>query len=116
VQQQAKNYPDRYDMLKMKMTVMKCHSFGTFVDIKFNDLEVMGTNLTIENIMETIYHYMQQTGQNKLRNVYVQLDNVNHNKGYALLICLSILIKLGIVKKSKSGIYLSVTPTMILTL
>jgi hypothetical protein len=103
VQQQAKDFPARHDMMKIKMTVMKCHAFGTFVDIKFNELEVMGANLTIENIFETIFHYMEKTNQSSLRNVYIQLDNVYSNKGYIILICLAILIRLGIVKKIKIG-------------
>ena len=101
VQQQAKNFPDRHLMTKIKMTVVKCHGYGTLVDIKFNDLEVMGANLAIETIYETIFHYLENTNQSTLRNVYVQLDNVGSNKGYILIICMAILIRLGIAKKVK---------------
>ncbi len=101
VQVQAKNFPDRHLMTKIKMTVVKCHGYGTLVDIKFNDLEVMGANLAIETIYETIFHYLENTRQSTLRNVYVQLDNVGSNKGYILIVCMAILVRLGIVKKVK---------------
>jgi hypothetical protein len=97
----SKNMEARHDMMKIKSTFTKMHGYGIRIDINFPNLEKMGTNLAIDCILENILHYMKANDLKQLDNVYIQLDNVNSNKGLLLFGVLAALIIAGVIKKCK---------------
>ena len=46
---------------------------------------MQGANLTFECILQDLNMYLDESGAKKLRNLYVQLDNVSSNKSYTYL-------------------------------
>jgi hypothetical protein len=80
---------------------------GTKVVITIPELEMQGANLTFECVLQGLIMYLDESGIKKLRNLYVQLDNVSSNKSYTLAAAFAALIYLGICKKVKDS-YLEV--------
>lgn len=97
----SKSCQPRHKMMKIKLTVAKIHGYGSYTYINFNRVETLGGNLTVDLIMRTIYGYMKNRGLRKLRNVYIQLDNVVSNKVWVIYAALGVLILKGVIKKAK---------------
>jgi hypothetical protein len=96
-----KNEPARHEMCKIKSTIIKVHGVGTKVVITIPELEMQGANLTFECVLQGLIMFLDESGIKKLRNLYVQLDNVSSNKSYTLAAAFAALIYLGICKKVK---------------
>jgi hypothetical protein len=65
------------------------------------ELEMQGANLTFECILQDLNMYLDESGIKKLRNLYVQLDNVSSNKSYTLAAAFAALIYLDMRMKVK---------------
>lgn len=107
-----KGEPERHELLKTKCTFAKValiliflflifmlfiqiHGVGTIIVTSFPDLETQGANLNLECIYNAIQVAMTRRGMNKLRNLYIQLDNANVNKNWTLFAGLSALVLTG---------------------
>ena len=98
---QQKKEPARHEMCKIKSTIIIVQGVGTKVVVTISELEKQGCNLTFECVLEGLLFFIEQTGIKKIRNIYVQLDNVSSNKCYTLAAAFASLILLGICKKVK---------------
>ncbi len=98
---QAKNEPERHRLHKFKSTFSKIHGLGTIIFLSHSSIEKEGTNLVLECIYRSISIFLMRRKVNKIRNLYVQLDNVNSNKSFTLIAGLAALVALGIVRKVK---------------
>ena len=100
-QSTEKGEPARHKMLKIKSTFIKVHGVGSLLVVTLPDIEKQGGNLTVECIMRGIAFVMKQTNLTKLRNLYIQLDNVSSNKCYSIISSMSAIVATGICKKIK---------------
>ena len=99
-----KGEPARHVMLKIKSTFIKLHGMGSVLVNTVTDREEQGTNLTVERIMLAVEHSLKnlkEDGIYKLRNLYIQLDNVVSNKCATVFSALASLVKLGVCRKVK---------------
>ena len=55
----------------------------------------------IYTVFRTVLHFMRAKNLQKLRNLYVQLDNYSINKNYTMIGVMEVLTLLGIVRKVK---------------
>jgi hypothetical protein len=62
---------------------------------------MQGANFTFECILQDLNMYLDKPGIKRLRNLYVQLDNVSSNKSYTLAAAFAALIYLDIRMKVK---------------
>lgn len=76
----------------------------------FPDAEKQGGNLTVECILRGLKFAKEHGNIKKIRNLYIQLDNVSSNKCETVLAACGALIKAGICKKIKLN-YLEVGHT-----
>jgi hypothetical protein len=93
--------PARHEMMKIKSTFSKVHGSGITLDIHFPNIEKMGTNLTIDIILQNVLSHLEDNNLKNLNNVYIQVDNVNSNKGLLIFGVCAALILTGIVRKFK---------------
>jgi hypothetical protein len=100
-QSTEKGEPARYLMLKIKSTFIKVHGIGSLLFVTIPDIEKQGGNLTVECILRGIKFAMKQTNLLKIRNLYVQLDNVSSNKCYSIISSMAAVVASGICKKIK---------------
>jgi len=96
-----KGEPSRHELHKIKSTFTKIHGLGTCVYITHSELEVEGANLVLESLFESVKQFLDKRKVRTIRNLYVQLDNVNSNKCFTVIAGVAALIVLGIVKKVK---------------
>jgi len=96
-----KGEPARHSMLKIKSTFIKVHGIGSLVVVTFPDIERQGGNLTVECIMRGIKFAMMNANILKVRNLYIQLDNVSSNKCYTIISSMTALVSCGVCKKIK---------------
>ena len=73
---QEKHEPKRHKMFKIKTTFIKVHGVGSLAVISFPLLEKQGGNLTFECVLRGIVFFLRETKNSRVRNLYVQLDNV----------------------------------------
>jgi hypothetical protein len=73
-------------------------------------MELQGGNLTVECILRGIDYAMRSKKLKRLRNLYIQLDNVSTNKCSTVIAACVLLVMLGIRKKVKLS-YLEVGHT-----
>jgi len=66
----------------------------------FPDLERQGGNLTVECILRGM-KFALENGVQRIKNMYVQLDNVSSNKCETVIAAMGALIQGGICKKIK---------------
>ena len=119
----ASGEPLNYECLKTKNTFAKMQGFGRVVFQTYPQIESQGANLTVEIILRlhffvclflfamqrtniytvfrTVLHFMRAKNLQKLRNLYVQLDNYSINKNYTIICVMGALTLLGIVRKVK---------------
>ncbi len=114
----ASGEPLNYECLKTKNTFAKIHGFGRIVFQSYPQIESQGANLTVEIILRfsnlfaslfntpnfncrSILHYMRYRRLNKIRNLYVQMDNYSINKNYTIICVMGALTLLGIIRKAK---------------
>jgi len=76
----------------------------------FPDFERQGGNLTVECIIRGCEWVLANTNIKRIRNLYVQLDNVTTNKCKTLFSSMALLVKLGLCRKVKLS-YLEVGHT-----
>lgn len=100
-QSTEKGEPARHTMLKIKTTFVKVHGTGSLLLVTFPDTEKQGGNLTVECIMRGIRFAMKFGNIGKLRNLYIQLDNVSSNKCYTIISSMTALVSTGVCKKIK---------------
>ena len=98
---QEKHEPKRHQMFKIKTTFIKVHGVGSMAVLSLPALEKQGGNLTFECVLQGILLFLKETNHTRIRNLYVQLDNVSSNKSYTLAAAFAALIHLGICKKVK---------------
>ena len=99
-----KGEPARHQMLKIKSTFLKIHRMGSVLVNTLPDLESQGGNLTVECIMIAVQHalnILKAGGVSKIRNLYIQLDNVSSNKCSTVFSALASLVLLGVCRKVK---------------
>ena len=96
-----KSEPARHTMLKIKSTFIKVHGIGSLLVVTLPDIETQGGNLAVECILRGIQFAMKETNLTKIRNLYVQLDNVSSNKCYSLISSMAAIVATGICKKIK---------------
>ncbi len=100
-QSTEKGEPARHLMLKIKSTFIKVHGIGSLLVVTNPDIEKQGGNLTVECILRGIRFAMKQANMIKMRNLYIQLDNVSSNKCYSIISSMAAVIASGICKKIK---------------
>jgi len=100
-QSTEKGEPARHLMLKIKSTFIKVHGIGSLLVVTNPDIEKQGGNLTVECILRGIRFAMKQANMNKMRNLYIQLDNVSSNKCYSIISSMAAVVASGICKKVK---------------
>ena len=100
-QSTEKSEPARHLMLKIKSTFIKIHGIGSLLVVTNPDIEKQGGNLTVECILRAMVFAMKQSNLNKMRNLYIQLDNVSSNKCYSIISSMVALAACGICKKIK---------------
>ncbi len=96
-----KKEPARHTMLKIKTTFIKVHGIGSLLVVTFPDIEKQGGNLTVECIIRGIQFAMTNANIPKIRNLYIQLDNVSSNKCYTIISSMTALVVCGVCKKIK---------------
>jgi len=96
-----KREPARHTMLKIKTTFIKVHGIGSLVVVTFPDIERQGGNLTVECIIRGIKFAINNSDISKVRNLYIQLDNVSSNKCYTIISSMAALVACGLCKKIK---------------
>jgi len=96
-----KKEPARHTMLKIKTTFIKVHGIGSLLVVTFPDIEKQGGNLTVECIISGIQFAMNNANIPKIRNLYIQLDNVSSNKCYTIISSMAALVVCGVCKKIK---------------
>ena len=96
-----KREPARHAMLKIKTTFVKVHGIGSLVVVTYPDIEKQGGNLTVECIIRGIQFAMKYSTITKIRNIYIQLDNVSSNKCYTIISAMTALVSCGVCKKIK---------------
>ena len=96
-----KKEPQRHEMLGTKCTFVKVHGVGCIIVVSIPELEMQGSNLVFECVLQGIIFFVEETQITDIRNVYIQLDNVNSNKSYSLAACFAAIIYIGICKKVK---------------
>ena len=86
--QEQYSYRAIAQLRKMSLQDMRCarsnrpsskHMRQTKAVITTPELEMQGDNLTFECILQDLNMYLDESGVKKLRNLYVQLDNVCSN-------------------------------------
>jgi hypothetical protein len=87
--------------MKVKNTFAKIHGVGTIVVQTLPDIEMHGGNLTVEVINLAVQEALKHRKGRPIRNLYVQLDNVNSNKCKSVIAGMAALCLLGIVRKVK---------------
>ena len=97
----AKGEPGRHELHKMKTTFAKIHGLGTTIYLTHSHVETEGTNLVLECLYRTVEIFLQERKVKKIRNLYIQLDNTNYNKSWALIAGCTALVQAGIVRKVK---------------
>jgi hypothetical protein len=100
-QSTEKGEPARHLMLKIKSTFIKVHGIGSLLVVTNPDIEKQGGNLTVECILRGIRFAMKQANMIKMRNLYIQLDNVSSNKCYSIISSMAAVVASGICKKIK---------------
>ena len=55
----GKEFPKRFDLLKVKCTFCKIHGHGTFIYVSFNQIESSGANLSLDTIYSSIFKYLK---------------------------------------------------------
>lgn len=70
----------------------------------------LGGSLTVEMILKTLQIAAKEQGIKKIRNVYIEMDNVSSNKCFTVVAAMAALCLLGVVKKVKLS-YLEVGHT-----
>jgi hypothetical protein len=100
-QSTEKGEPARHLMLKIKTTFIKVHGIGSLLVVTYPDIEKQGGNLTVECIMRGIEFAMKTAHIGKVRNLYIQLDNVSSNKCYTIISSMTALVSTGVCKKVK---------------
>ena len=99
-----KGEPAIHQMLTIKSTFLKIHGMGSVLVNTLPDLESQGGNLTVECIMIAVQHALNNLkggGVSKIRNLYIQLDNVSSNKCSTVFSALASLVLLGVCRKIK---------------
>lgn len=96
-----KREPARHTMLKIKTTFVKVHGIGSLVVVTYPDIERQGGNLTVECIIRGIQFALNNSDIVKVRNLYIQLDNVSSNKCYTIISSMAALVACGLCKKIK---------------
>jgi len=66
-------------MLKIKTTFIKVHGIGSLLVATFPAIEKQGENLTVECIIREIQFTMNNANIPKIRNLYIQVDNISSN-------------------------------------
>ncbi len=97
----GKGEPERHTLHKFKSTFSKIHGVGTCIFLSHSSLETEGSNLNLECLYRSVDLFLQTRKVDKIRNLYVQLDNTNSNKSWALIGGCAALVALGIVRKVK---------------
>lgn len=100
-QSTEKSEPARHLMLKIKSTFIKVHGIGSLLVVTLPDIEKQGGNLTVECILRAMEFAMRQSNMIKIRNLYIQLDNVSSNKCYSIISSMAAVVATGICKKIK---------------
>jgi len=100
-QSTEKGEPARHLMLKIKSTFIKVHGIGSLLVVTIPDIEKQGGNLTVECILRGLVFAMKQSNLIKIRNLYIQLDNVSSNKCYSIISSMAAVAATGICKKIK---------------
>jgi len=100
-QSTEKGEPARHLMLKIKSTFIKVHGIGSLLVVTIPDIEKQGGNLTVECILRGICFALKQANIIKIRNLYIQLDNVSSNKCYSIISSMAAVVACGICKKIK---------------
>jgi hypothetical protein len=75
-----KNKPASHVVCMSKCTLVKVHGVGTAVVVTIPDLESQGGNLTFDCAPQRIMLFCKKTGIIKIRNLFVQSDNLYSNK------------------------------------
>lgn len=70
----------------------------------------VGGSLTVEMILKSLQIAAKELGIKKIRNVYIEMDNVSSNKCFTVVAAMAALCLLGVVKKVKLS-YLEVGHT-----
>jgi hypothetical protein len=115
-----KGEAQRHELLKTKLTFAVVHGVGTFIYQSFPDLGCQGCNLTLEVCFRGVSLLMYLDFHSRsncycfsvalkeamkikkiqvLKKLNIQLDNANNNKGWTVIIGLSVLVALGICDK-----------------
>jgi hypothetical protein len=54
----AKEFPKRFDLLRVKCTFCKIHGHGTYIYVSLNQLESSGANLSLEVVYAALFRYL----------------------------------------------------------
>jgi hypothetical protein len=74
---------------------------GSLLLVTFPGIEKQGGNLTVECIIRGIQFIMNNSKIIKIRNLYIQLDNLSSNKCYTIISSMAALVACGVCKKIK---------------